>query len=108
MARGQEFAHWPTGPLLLAKWLSFCWTTSAGGEVLRGDSAVLGLGQEAQFGGPDRRLGAVGDPQLGGHPLEVPLDCRETYVELLGDLAVSLARHHQAQDLEFPRGERAG
>jgi hypothetical protein len=54
------------------------------------------LGQQPQLYGLDGGLRAVGDVQLGDDPLEVPFHGRETYVQLLGDEAIGLARYHAA------------
>jgi hypothetical protein len=68
---------------------------------------ALGV-DEAEIYGLDGGLGTVGDPEFGDQALETFLDGGEAEVQLLGDLAVGLARGQQPKHLELTRRERLG
>src|SRR5215216_5183708 len=58
--------------------------------------------------GLDRGLSAIRYPKLGEDALQMPLNRREGEVQLLGYLAVRLARGDVAEDFRLPRCERVG
>src|SRR5918995_1770564 len=77
---------------------------SSGGRLL---PAQPGRPQ-AQLDRLYRGLRSVRDAELGEDALQVPLDRREGEVQLLGYLAVGLARGDVAEDFRLPRRKRVG
>src|SRR5215217_3131921 len=64
-----------------------------------------GCAEQAELDGPDGRLGAVGDAELGDDVLDVHLDGAHADDEALGYLAVGLALGEQTQHLVLARRE---
>ncbi len=69
---------------------------------------LSGRRRQTHLDGLHRSLGAVRDPQLGENALQVPLYRRETYMQLLGDLAVGLTQGEAAEDFHLPGRQRVG
>src|SRR5919197_603971 len=65
-----------------------------------GRARLRGVGrEEAELGGSDGRLGAVGNVELGDDVLEMGLDRAEAEGKLGRDLLIGVTAGHQPQDL---------
>lgn len=72
----------------------------------QGSAAALGH-YETQLVGQHHRLHPVAQPQLHQDPAHMGLDRVLLHDEFPGDLEIGQPARHQAEHLEFPRGERA-
>ena len=70
------------------------------------DDSSAGAPDQAVVEGEDHGRGAVAQPQLGEHVVDVRLDRALADEQLGGDLAVGLAPADQRQHLELTAGER--
>src|SRR5919202_6011742 len=93
----ERAAHWSGGHFSYGQGAMFLKPGSVRGALL----LLFWLGEQAEFGGPNRCLGAVRDPELGDDALYVGFDRGQADLQVLRYLPVRLAQGEQAQYLEF-------